>query len=91
VEDYIDTYENWMTLMKMGRNYLPQDFCVDSFISGLKDTIKHHVHCQKPNSFFSAYWYARQYEKAYLSSTRKASVPPIARQGPLPVMRAPPT
>jgi hypothetical protein len=26
VDMYIDTYENWMTLMKRGRTYLPQYF-----------------------------------------------------------------
>jgi hypothetical protein len=95
VDLYIDSYENWMTLMKRGRNYLPQDFFVDRFISGLKDTIKHHVHCQKPNSllsayWYAAYWYARQYEKAYLSANRKPIVPPVQRQGLLPPMRAQP-
>jgi hypothetical protein len=63
---------------------------VDRFISGLKDTIKHHVHYQKPDSLLSAYWYARQYEKAYLFATRKPIVPLVQRQGPLAPMRAQP-
>jgi hypothetical protein len=60
-----------MTQMKRERSYLPQDFFVDRFVSGLKDSIKHSVQCQKPATLLSAYWYARQYEKAYLSTTKK--------------------
>jgi hypothetical protein len=36
VDNYINAYEQWMTLMKRGRAYLPQDFFVDRFVSGLK-------------------------------------------------------
>jgi hypothetical protein len=70
VDHYIDSYETWMTQMKRDRAYLPQDFFVDRFVSGLKESIKHHVHCQKPTDLLSAYWYARQYENAYLSSVK---------------------
>ena len=71
VNKYIDDYENWMTVMKCERSYLPQEFFVDRFISGLKDNIKHTVQCEKPANLLSAYWYSRQYEKAYLSNTRR--------------------
>ena len=67
VNSYIDQYETWMTLMRRERNYLPQDFFVDRFVSGLKEGIRHTVQCQKPSTLQSAYWYARQYEKAYLT------------------------
>jgi hypothetical protein len=70
VDQYINLYESWMTQMKRGRSYLPQDFFVDRFISGLKDNIKHIVQCQKPATLLSAYWYARQYEKSNLSNIR---------------------
>jgi hypothetical protein len=43
VNAYIDQYEQWMTQMKRERSYLPQDFFVDRFTSGLKDSIKHLV------------------------------------------------
>ena len=72
VNNYIDTYENWMQLMKREKPYLLPDLFVDRFISGLKDNIKHTVQIQKPSSLASAYWYARKYEKAYLSGTRRA-------------------
>jgi hypothetical protein len=75
VNVYIDAFEDWMTAMKRGRSYLPQDFFVDRFISGLKETIKHNVLCQKPETLLSAYWYARQYEKSYLSSIKRTQAP----------------
>ena len=81
VESYINAYEDWMTQMKRDRNYLPQDFFVDRFISGLKDSIKHTVQCQKPPSLLSAYWFARQYEKAHLSNFRRP-LPPLAAPPP---------
>jgi hypothetical protein len=71
VNNYIDTFEQWMTAMKRNRPYLPADFFVDRFISGLKDNIKHQVLCQKPENLLSAYFYARQYEKVFLSSVRR--------------------
>jgi len=75
VNAYIDAYEAWMTQMKRERSYLPQDFFVDRFISGLKEGIKHTVQCQKPETLLSAYWFARQYEKAYLSSSKTWTAP----------------
>jgi hypothetical protein len=78
VNAYIDSYEAWMTQMKRERTYLVQEFFVDRFISGLKEGIKHHVQCQKPDSLLSAYWYARQYEKAYLSANKRILAPALA-------------
>jgi hypothetical protein len=80
---YIAQYEIWMTQMKRERSYLPQDFFVDRFISGLKDSIKHLVQCQKPESLLKAYWYARKYEQAYLVNVKKAvPVAPAPRAYP---------
>jgi hypothetical protein len=75
VNAYIDQYEQWMMQMKRERSYLPQDFFVDRFTSGLKDCIKHLVQCQKPETLLSAYWYARKYEQAYLLNVKKAAPP----------------
>jgi hypothetical protein len=63
MDHYINNYETWMKMMKQGRNYLPQDFFIDRFISGLKDNIKHTIQCQKPDTQLSANWYAQLYEK----------------------------
>jgi hypothetical protein len=54
VNSYIDAYETWMTQMKRERTYLPQDFFVDRFVSGLKETssirsnAKNLTHCSRP-------------------------------------------
>jgi hypothetical protein len=78
VNAYIDSCEAWMTQMKRERTYSVQEFFVDRFISGLNEGVKHHVQCQKPNSLLSAYWYARQYEKAYLSANKRIQAPALA-------------
>jgi hypothetical protein len=70
-----------MTLLKRGRSYLPQDFFVDRFVSGLKDNIKHTIQCQKPDSLLSTYWYAIQYENSYPSTNMRNM--PVANALPL--------
>ena len=46
VNYYIDTYGTFsMTQMKKAGSYLPQNFFIDRFISGLKEGIKHTVQC----------------------------------------------
>jgi hypothetical protein len=82
VDHYINNYETWMTMMKRGRNYLPQEFFVDRFISGLKDNIKHTVQCQKPDTLLSAYWYARLYEKSPIVHGTPASSAPTTKSSP---------
>jgi hypothetical protein len=91
VNIYIDQYESWMTRMKSSRPYLPPEFFVERFVSGLIEGIKHNVQCQKPHSHLSAYWFVRQYEKAYLSGAKKAiNPPPTVRQLPNnPIRNAP--
>jgi hypothetical protein len=78
VDSYINAYESWMTLMKRGRSYLPQEFFIDRFLSGLKDNIKHTVQCQKPTTLLSAYWFARQYEKSCNSNMQVPRRNPVA-------------
>jgi hypothetical protein len=75
VDSYINSYESWMQVMKRGRVYLPTDFFVERFISGLSESIRHLVQCQQPVSLMSAYYMARQYEKnhnANMTVTRRA-------------------
>jgi hypothetical protein len=43
VDNYINSYESWMQVMKRGRVYLPTDFFVERFISGLSESIRHLV------------------------------------------------
>jgi hypothetical protein len=55
VNQYIDSFEEWMTAMKRDHHYLPEFFFTLRFLSGLKDTIKHTVKCHKPPDLRSAY------------------------------------
>jgi hypothetical protein len=87
INAYIDSYETWMTQMKRERTYLPHDFFVDRFVSGLKKGIKHNVQCQKPETLLSAYLYARQYEKAYLSNNTKKMTGPVTVQRNIPLQQ----
>jgi hypothetical protein len=73
VDSYINAYESWMTLMKRNRSYLPWDFFVERFLSGLKGNIRHIVQCKKSTTLLSAYWYARQYEKSNISNSRRVA------------------
>jgi hypothetical protein len=78
-----------MQVMKRGRNYLPSDFFVDRFISGLNENIRHLVQCHQPESLMKACYFARQYEKNHNSNAaviRRGLQAPIlqgqARNGP---------
>jgi hypothetical protein len=51
VDHYINAYKIWMTLMKRDRKYLPHDFFVDRFLSGLKGNIKHYIQCRNRKPF----------------------------------------
>jgi hypothetical protein len=68
---YIDAFEEWMTLVKRDRTYLPEYFFTLRFLSGLKETIKHAVKAHKPLDLRAAYWYSIQEELAYLSTNKK--------------------
>jgi hypothetical protein len=57
-----------MQVMKRGRNYLPSDFFVDRFISGLNENIRHLVQRHQPESLMKGYYFARQYEKNHNSN-----------------------
>jgi hypothetical protein len=86
MDHYINNYETRMKMMKQGRNYLPQDFFIDRFISGLKDNIKHTIQCQKPDTQLSANWYAQLYEKTQLSIAHRPTQ--FQQQNPLPARHA---
>jgi hypothetical protein len=51
--------------MKRERSYLPQDFFVDRFTSGVSN-----------QTLLSSYWYARKYEQAYLDVKETTHVAP---------------
>uniref|UniRef100_A0ACD5TIY0 Uncharacterized protein n=1 Tax=Avena sativa TaxID=4498 RepID=A0ACD5TIY0_AVESA len=80
VNTYIDTFEEWMTLMKIDHHYLPEYLFTLRFISGLKDALKHAVKTHKPPDLRAAYWYARQEELALLSITKRQNTVTITNR-----------
>ena len=93
LEDYIDEFENIRSLMLQHNHALPDAYVLDSFIGGLKASVKPFVKAFKPVSIAEAIDYARLKEKsltvsykfskpaANYSST-KASVPLLANTAP---------
>jgi RNase P subunit RPR2 len=53
-----------MNLMRRDNPSLPEDYYVNSFISGLTDYIQAHLQCHKPEDMQSAIWLARRMEMA---------------------------
>jgi hypothetical protein len=80
VDNYIDQFEDWMSLMKKDHPYLTEHFFLLRFLSGLKDTIKHDTKCHKPSTLRAAYWFARQQEQSYLSNNKKQNTTPRTTQ-----------
>jgi hypothetical protein len=82
VNVYIDTFEEWMTMMKKDHNYLPEHFFTLRFITGLKETIKHAVKTHKPPDLRSAFWYARQEDQAYLAVNKRHNTISVTNRPP---------
>ncbi|KAL2931387.1 Retrotransposon-derived protein PEG10 [Bienertia sinuspersici] len=64
LESYIDEFENLRSLMLQQSQFLPESYFLDSFIGGLKPSLKPFVRAFKPNSISSAVEYARLQEEA---------------------------
>jgi hypothetical protein len=64
VADYITRFEKAMNLMRRDNPMLPDDYYVNSFISGLQPYIQTHLQCLKPSDLQQAMWYARRLEQA---------------------------
>lgn len=66
IADYIDKFEELMGLAKGNNPSLLEDYFICSFVSGLKDSIQHHLQCHKPTSLNQAYWFSQRLEQANL-------------------------
>ncbi|KAF5188489.1 hypothetical protein FRX31_021924 [Thalictrum thalictroides] len=64
VADYQDKFEDLKALMLMKNPKLPEGYFIDSFLSGLKGEIKHHVQMFEPESLKRAISLARLEEEA---------------------------
>jgi hypothetical protein len=67
VADYIQTFEEVMSLMQMEYPNLSEPFFVSSFIAGLRDGIKHYLIPHSPWNLSEAYWKAKELEKGILT------------------------
>jgi hypothetical protein len=64
VNEYIDKFEELMSLVKRDNIFLRYEYFTCSFVSGLKEPIQHHLQCYKPKSLVYAFWYAKRLEQA---------------------------
>jgi hypothetical protein len=64
VTDYVDRYEEMVSMVKRHNPSLTDNYFISSFIAGLKDQIQYHVQCHKPTTLSQAYWFAKRLEQA---------------------------
>lgn len=67
VMQYIDKFEDSVSLVKRDHPYLTEAYILSCFIGGLRADIKHDVCGQKPQNLLAGYWYAKVYEKASIA------------------------
>jgi hypothetical protein len=66
VSEYIQKFEELMTLMQMDYPTLNELYYVSSFIVGLKEGIKHYLIPYNPQTLCDVYWNAKELEKGIL-------------------------
>ncbi|KAL4291221.1 hypothetical protein GQ457_14G001230 [Hibiscus cannabinus] len=71
VEEYQDQFEALKPFMLLQNCHLPEGYFVSSFISGLKEELKHKVKVHEPATLADAYKKAKLYELAQEIETRK--------------------
>jgi hypothetical protein len=92
VADYIQKVEEMMALMQMEYPNLTETYFMSSFITGLKEGIKHYLLPHNSHTLSDTYWKAKELEKGILfkkymltthTSTPKPSTP-FLQPKPLP-------
>lgn len=73
LEEYFDTFESNRSFLEMHDYDLSTKFILDSFISGLNDTLKPFVKAFKPDSISKAMEYARLQEESVKSLQNQTS------------------
>lgn len=71
LESYIDEFENLKSITKQHNHVLPEGYILDSFVSGLKPSVKPFVKAFKPNTIAEAIDYARLQEESLAMSSLK--------------------
>ena len=79
LEEYIDSFEGCRALLDMQSYELSSIFILDSFISGLKDSIKHFVKAFNPHTIPQAISYARLQEDSLHSLQLKTYKPNVTQ------------
>jgi hypothetical protein len=66
ITDYIQKFEELMTLMQMEHPRLNEQYFISSFIAGFKNGIKHYLIPHNPETLCDTYWKAKELEKDIL-------------------------
>ncbi|XP_074271624.1 uncharacterized protein LOC141595557 [Silene latifolia] len=74
IDDYLDAFENLKGLMMQRNPLLPEQYFLDSFIGGLKPSLKPFVRAFKPTTLASVIEYARLQEETLIAT--RTSVKP---------------
>lgn len=81
LESYIDEFEHLRSLVLQHNHFLPDSYFLESFIGGLKSTVKPFVRAYKPQTVTAAIEYARCQEESievsngfYKASTTAKSI-----------------
>ena len=73
LEKYIDDFEDLRAVMLQINHILPDNYILDSFIGGLKPSVKPFVRAFKPNSISQAIEYARLQEESLAVMLQRSS------------------
>ena len=71
IEEFIDEFDNVRSLMEQNHHILPDSYFLESFIGGLKPTVKPFVKAFKPVNVAEAIMYARLQEKSIQANSKK--------------------
>lgn len=86
LESYIDEFENLKSIMKQNNHVLPDAYVLDSFVGGLKSSVKPFVKAFKPATIADAIQYARLQEESLAFTdikVVKTSVPVFGKLNPV--------
>ncbi|KAL4332246.1 hypothetical protein GQ457_07G001740 [Hibiscus cannabinus] len=75
VEEYQEKFEELKPLMLQQNCHLPESYFISSFISGLREEIKHKVKVHEPTTLVDAYRKAKLYELSMEIETKKFKTP----------------
>lgn len=75
LDDYLEAFEELKALLLLKNPTLPNDYFVDSFIGGLKPSIKYFVRAFHPKTLLEAVEYAKSHEETLEAIKRNQVLP----------------